>query len=119
MTQSRAKIILIMNLVNKPGHTANWSEQKYVETIEGYLGKKVDFIVINNKEFSAMQQKHYEEDAGASIFLQDGYHDPRAIFADVLLDRVFTRDGNDSVKRSLIRHDPEKLAIEIGKIISK
>ena len=108
-----------MNLVNKPGHTAGWNPKQYVDIVEKYLGKKVDFILANNKEFSPEQKKHYLEDAGPGVFLESDYRDPRVIWEDLLLDKIFTQDKNDLVKRSLIRHDPEKLAEVIKNIISK
>ncbi len=71
LLQSKAKIIFLINLVNKPGHTAGWDTKKHIDTIEKYLGKKVDLIFINNKEFSSEQRERYLEDGGEKIFKKD------------------------------------------------
>ncbi|OGI63560.1 hypothetical protein A2818_01905 [Candidatus Nomurabacteria bacterium RIFCSPHIGHO2_01_FULL_40_12] len=118
LKESRAKIIFIMNLVNKQGHTMNWSTKKYIDFIEKYLGKNVDFYLINKEEFLKEQRERYSADAGEEIFIKEDYEDPRIIKGDLLLNKIFIQNTDDNVKRSLIRHDSIKLAKAIAKIIS-
>ena len=121
LKESRTKIIYVMNLVNKQGHTESWGEKKYLENIEKYLGKPVDFILKNSEEFSLEQIEQYSKSLEPEkIFLKkDLQGDPRIISCPLLSNQIFMHKKNDPVKHSLIRHNPDKLAeciLEIKKI---
>jgi uncharacterized cofD-like protein len=45
---SKAKIILILNIMTKKGETDNYVANDFVDKIEKYLGKKADYILYNN-----------------------------------------------------------------------
>ena len=115
---SKAKIIFLVNLVNKQGHTMGWNTERYISTVEKYLGRKADFILINKGEFSGEQKERYLKDAGEEVFIKNEYGSPRVIREDLLSNKISTQNNNDSVKRSLIRHDSLKLAKVIAKIIT-
>lgn len=120
INQTKAKIIFIMNLVNKAGHTMGWRTTDYVNIVEKYLGKKVDVILINEEEFSKEQKELYLADGKEreeKIFIRENLEDPRIIRANLLSKKVLMQNDGDPVKRSLIRHDPEKLANCIKNII--
>ena len=115
--KANAKIILILNLVNRQGHTMGWSTERYVSNIEKYLGKRIDFILLNNRKFTPEQEKNYLSDAGEKVFISDSFNDPRLIAVDLLSEFMPKKDLNDTVERSLIRHDSGKLSNAIEKII--
>jgi uncharacterized cofD-like protein len=46
--KSKAKIILILNIMTKKGETDNYAANDFVERIEKYLGRKADYILYNN-----------------------------------------------------------------------
>ena len=119
LSQSKAKVILIMNLTNKQGHTMNWSKADYLKIIEKYLGKQVDFILDNNEPFSALQKEHYQRDGSEGIFIKSSLQDSRVLEIPLIHDILLSQDQNDTVKRSLIRHDSQKLAEAIQKIVLK
>ena len=119
LSQSKAKVILIMNLVNRHGHTMNWSKENYLNIIEKYFGKRVDFIIDNNEPFSNEQAVHYQNDGGNGIFIKGNLQDSRVIEKPLLSNILFSQDNTDSVKRSLIRHDSQKLTEIIEEIIKK
>jgi uncharacterized cofD-like protein len=116
--ESKAKIILIMNLTNRHGHTVNWSKAQYLNIIEKYLGKPVDYILDNNKPFSSSQIEHYKKDVGAGIFISGKLNDPRLVELPILSDTLLLQDYKDMVERSLIRHDSKKLAEAIEQVIN-
>lgn len=115
--KSKAKVVFILNLVNKQGHTMNWGKAKYLQDIEKYLGKPVDFILDNSEEFSSEQRENYLKDGGEEIFIKDDLKDSRVIKASLLSGSSFVKNEMDVVKRSLIRHDSSKLASCIKKIL--
>jgi len=51
--QSKAKKIMIANLMNEPGETLGYTLAKHVNEVERYLGKHVlDYVIINNGEIT-------------------------------------------------------------------
>lgn len=50
---SKAKIVLILNIVNKKGETHNYTADDFVSKVEKYIGKKVDIVFCNNKKIPA------------------------------------------------------------------
>ena len=45
---SRAKIIIILNIMTKKGETDDYTAQDFLETIENRLGRKADYVLCNN-----------------------------------------------------------------------
>jgi uncharacterized cofD-like protein len=117
--KSKAKIIFPVNLTNKQGHTKNWKVSDYIKDIELYLGKSVNIILVNNEAPSQEQIKYYELKEGDGVLVPDDLNDKRIVRAS-LLSHLFIKyskaDGLQNV-RSFIRHDSEKLAECIKKII--
>ena len=117
--KSKAKIIFPVNLTNKLEHTASWKVSNYVKDIEKYLGKPVDFILVNNKKPSAEQIKSYEQEEGKEVLVKDDFDDPRIIRASFLSPVIYKTQHKKAIKapRGFIRHDSKKLANCIKKII--
>ncbi len=106
--KSPAKVILVLNLVNKEGHTMGWSARQYLSVIEKYLGKPTDYILVNNGVFTSEQRERYLAEAGEGIFIKNDLTDPRAIETDLVSHDLLQKDHTDTVERSLIRHSKEK-----------
>jgi uncharacterized cofD-like protein len=119
IADSKAKIILPINLTNKEGHTNNWKVSDYVNNLEKYLNKKVDYILVNNETPSLEQIEPYKTEIKGEVLVHDDFEDPRVIREGLLSHTVFEAKEADIVKRSLIRHDSHKLAKCIHKIINK
>jgi uncharacterized cofD-like protein len=119
--KSKAKIIFPLNLTNKLGHTTGWKVSNYVNDIEKYLGKLIDFILVNNEESSPLQIERYKLEEGEGVLIEDDFKDDRVIRAPLLSHVVFNKKGEDviPVTRGFIRHDSEKLAKNINEIMEK
>ncbi len=117
--KSKAKIIFPINLTNKLEHTTNWKVSNYVKDLEKYLGKRVDFILVNNEKPSPEQVKLYEIEEGRGVLIEDDFNDKRVVRAPLLSTVIFKQEKNEKMKatRGFIRHDSEKLALCIAKII--
>lgn len=116
---SKAKIILPVNLTNKHGHTLNWKVSDYVKNTEEYMGKPIDFIVVNTESLSPEQIANYKIKESLGILIEDDLDDTRVIRESLLSHEFFVNSKGDTMKRSFIRHDSEKLAECIKKIINK
>lgn len=121
LEKSRAKIILPVNLTNRKGHTILWKVSDYVNDLEKYLGKKADYILVNTDLPSREQLDRYESQEGTGVLVEDDLgNDPRVMRASLLSDKnvYFSAADELSFVRSFIRHDPQKLADVIEKIIN-
>lgn len=117
--ESKAKIILPVNLTNKIGHTTNWKVSNYVNSIEKYIGKLVDYILVNNDEPSKEQIERYRLESGDGVMVIDDFKDSRVERVALLshtIPLVIKEDFSPNT-RGFIRHDSEKLANCIKKII--
>jgi uncharacterized cofD-like protein len=118
---SHAKIILPINLTNKDGHTNDWKVSNYVNTVEKYLGRIVDFILVNNEKPTPAQIEYYKSKIRGEVIIPDDFKDGRVIRAPLLSHAVFEKMPEDAlpVTRGFIRHDSKKLAECINNIINK
>lgn len=116
---SKAKLILPVNLTNKQGHTKYWGVSDYVRDIELHLGRKVDFILVNNNSPSKKQIEHYKLQEGDGVLVEDDMTDPRILRVPLLSRKIVKFNEADAISqvRSFIRHDSKKLADCIAKII--
>ena len=122
ISQSRAKIILPVNLTNKKEHTKNWQVGDYVKDFEKYLKKPVDFILVNTEPLSQKQIKSYKLKEGEGVLVKNNLErDSRLILKPLLSALIVNFDKTDKRRkhRSFIRHDSEKLAESVKKIMEK
>lgn len=107
--KSKAKIIYIVNVMTKFGETDHFSVNDFVETIKKTIGRKIDFVLVNNKKASGKA-------------LLDNYRAQKAEFVKIdegldLEKRKYVMADFLSTKGDIIRHDSAKLAEAIKKII--
>lgn len=114
---SKAKKVYVVNLMTKFGQTYNFKASNFVAEIEKYLGKCLDFVLINNKELPKEIIERYkaENDSPVEDDLNDSNY--KVIREDLLATEPIERKAGDVLQRSLIRHDSEKLAKTIAEII--
>lgn len=117
MKRSNAKFIYITNLMNKYGHTNNFKISDYVSEIQKYSGRLPDFVLVNT---SPLDPSILEIYGAAKYFpIVDDLSDKeeyRVIRSDLLASGMAKKQTGDTLKRSLARHDADKLAWEIFKI---
>ncbi|MEI6280971.1 MAG: gluconeogenesis factor YvcK family protein [bacterium] len=112
VSESKAKIVLPINLTNKQGHTVHWKVSNYVNDIEKYLGKLVDIILVNNEKPSTFQIEHYKLQEGDGVMVEDNFKDDRVVRESLLSHSFIEYSKADDLQnvRSFIRHDSNKLA---------
>ena len=96
-----------------------WKVSDYIKDIEKYLEKPLDFILVNNEAPSEEQIEHYKLQEGDGVLVLDDLKDKRIIKVPLLSHSFITYSKADSLQgvRSFIRHDSQKLAECINKII--
>ena len=108
--KSDAKIVFITNLMTKIGQTRNKTQKDIVNIVEDYLGRKIDYVIVNNGDIPQEALQRYYDDGEKMLEdnLQDG--DGRIIIReDVVANDLVKTEQGDSLKRSFVRHDSKKL----------
>ncbi len=116
--KSKAKKAYIMNLMTKTGQTYGFKASDHVQVLEKYIGKSLNYVFVNNKQISKKVINIYKK--GNENYVVDDLHNSyfKVIRGDFLNDMVFVKNKADTLKRSLVRHDSDKLASEIMKQVT-
>lgn len=102
--KTNAKLIYVCNVMTKHGETNNFKASDFLKEVENYLGKKVDYVILNSQMPSEDVSKKYAGEN--SYFVELDLDGERVIKSNLI--------GKDI---SLFRHDSNKLAKEIMEII--
>lgn len=109
---SKAKILYNVNLMQDSGQTFGLTAKGHVETISKYIGKYPDFVLINNKELPKdIVQKYIDsDDYPVENDLQES-SEYNLIREDLITGSEEVEKKKDfGAKRSLIRHNSERIA---------
>ncbi len=113
--QSRAKKALVVNLMNKKGQTTGFKMSHNLKEINKFLGTDVfDFILANSSRPAAELLQAYAEEGE---FVENDLKESRVVLSD-FLGSLGKNRKSDLMKRNLIRHDSDKLAKELMKIVN-
>lgn len=114
--KSKAIVVYNCNLVNKQGHTENFSLDDYVADINKYIGaERINFVTFNSKKPSASLVKKYENQKELLVnFKQEDVPERsyRIVRSDLLSDKksIYSKADMLASRRAFIRHDSDKLA---------
>ncbi len=111
---SRAIKVFVVNLMNRKGQTTRYKTSDYLHELIRFLGKDpFDHILVNVQKPPRTLIEVY---ANEGDLVENDLEDERVIFAN-MLGGLRGEPKYDLMKRSLIRHDPKKLAQELMKIV--
>lgn len=119
---SKAKKLFVVNLMTKFGQTNNFAASDYLAAIEKYLGKNtIDYFLVNDSPQypKAILEKYKQEN---SILVKNDLDTVKnrkfkVVAANLISNQIYQPHKNDKLLRSLIRHDPDKLARAIYSLI--
>ncbi|HUD19110.1 MAG TPA: gluconeogenesis factor YvcK family protein [Patescibacteria group bacterium] len=114
ISASKAKKIYIVNLMTKYGQTYNYTAGDHVNVIEKYIGKTLNYVILNNGKIPESALTIYEK--GHEVPVVDNLKDSgrlKIIRADLVSKQFTNLSKSDTLVRSLIRHDSDKLASEL------
>lgn len=115
LLNSQAKKVFIANLMNRKGQTTDFSVGRYVKELTSFIGKDIfDYIIVNKQEPPKELIDIYAEEG--TLVIND-LRESRIIEAD-LLGELKEQSKSDLIKRNLIRHDSDRLAQELVKIVN-
>ncbi|KPK31815.1 MAG: hypothetical protein AMS24_05440 [Chlamydiae bacterium SM23_39] len=111
---SKAKKVLVVNLMNRKGQTTGYKVSNHLNEIVKFLGQDPFDYILVNKSRPLKELIHFYSEEGELI--ENDLKGKRIISAD-LLGPINEKNKNDLIKRNLIRHDSKKLARELIKIV--
>lgn len=122
MKFTEAKIIYVGNLMTHPGQTDNFPLSTHIdETIKYLGGTYIDYVLVNsNRPSQELLDYYYTIDGTVWVdddIKGDSYKGAKVLRHDLLSNAKITISASDKVKRSLIRHDAEKLAAALFEVI--
>lgn len=121
LSKSKSKKIYVSNLMTKRGQTDGFTASEHVIEIEKYSNCFMDYVLVNNKKPSPEIIDWYLKTDNVSPVYDDfdekKVTEAKILQKDLLGNATFEQNISDRVKRSLIRHDVQKLGEELVKII--
>jgi uncharacterized cofD-like protein len=112
LQETNATLIYVVNLMSKYGQTHGFTARDHVEELTRYTGREPDATIINATDLPADVLERYEAECEYPV--HDDLGSGRGVIrADLLAEEVQETQAGDTRKRSLIRHDPDKLAAAI------
>ena len=120
LEQTKAKKIIVSNLMNRKGQTSGFKLSKFIKEMSRFIGKDIfDYILVNNTKPSPEMLKKYEHES--EFVINDMQNDSRVIEADLISSSISQYSKSDALNslRALIRHDSNKLAKVLTKIINQ
>jgi uncharacterized cofD-like protein len=117
VTKSKAKKAYVINLMTKTGQTSGFKASDHIKVVENYIGKSLNYVLINNVTIPNDVLEIYAKENEVPVFddLNESYF--KTVRSDFLNDKIIEQNQADVLKRSLVRHDSEKLANELIKLI--
>lgn len=116
LLKTTAKKVFVVNLMNRKGQTTGFTVKSYLKELAQFIGSDIfDYIIVNNQCPAPRLIERYAEEG--ELIVNDLQGDERVI-AVPLLGEFKEGVKGDLMKRSLIRHDPKKLAQELIKIVN-
>lgn len=117
--KANGKKIYVLNLMTKYGQTTDYKASDHIRDLEMYLGKDVlDAVLINSRKPSRKTLSWYEQ-YGEIPVENDLKREKYELYSsDLLKDVMINEDDADTLRRSIIRHNPDKLAEQLMEIIS-
>jgi uncharacterized cofD-like protein len=114
--QSKAIKVFVVNLMNRKGQTTNYQVSDYIKEISKFTnGDVFDYILVNSEDPPKELIEVYKEEGE---LVKNDMDDPRVIEIP-MLGGLQKEEGNDLMKRNLIRHNSDKLAEVLMGIVGK
>lgn len=110
LKKTRGKMIFIVNVMTKFGETDKFSVNDFVREIEDRIGRRLDYILVNDGQVEKKTIKRYKEQKAELVKINKKLKEGGRRY---IIDNYLSDIGD------VVRHDAGKLAIAIEKIIKK
>jgi uncharacterized cofD-like protein len=114
---SPAKVVYVSNLMTKRGQTTGMGVKEHLAEVSRYVGCVPDYVLVNTAPLPPDLLRKYAVDGEFPVVFNYESGEVTALPAELLADEVVQTARGDTLKRSLIRHDPRKLARKLIDLI--
>jgi len=114
---TNAKLVYICNLMTKRGQTDNLGVAEHLALITRYLKRVPDYVLANSTEASPALLERYQEEGEWPVEINIDVTADKFIVDDLMTDEIIKTNAGDNLRRSLVRHDSQKLAKELIKLL--
>ncbi len=104
--------------MTKAGQTTNMTVSDHVCELTRYIGKTPDHILVNGTPLPADLRDRYAAEGEYPVVCDYAHMPVKPTIMDLLATEEIERKPGDVLKRSLIRHDSEKLGAAIIALFS-
>ncbi len=121
LKQSKAQKVYVLNIMTKYGQTTHYKASEHIKDLEKYLGKGVlSHVFINSMRPTKKTLDWYEDfdEQPVTDDIVDSQLDFNVIRKDLLKNVLLGKTSSDNLKRSIIRHDPDKLAAAVMDLLT-
>lgn len=119
---SSAKLVSVINLVNKPLQADGWHVVDYIEQMERYIGQgRIDVGLYNTEPISRQLLKKYAAEGEFPVATDKARFtevSARLVGARLVSKAISARQAGDTVQRSFIRHDAARVCAELRKLLA-
>ncbi len=110
--ESHALKIYVCNIMTQKGETDNYSAYDHIKAIEDHGGTGcIDYCIVNRSKIRSSLKKKYILDGAESVSIEEYKLQKKGM-------KVIKADLID-VEKGFIRHDPQKLAVTILKLVNE
>jgi len=110
LRDTTARLVYVSNLMTKQGQTSGMGVAEHLEQVTKYIGRAPDVLLVNVTRLPPELLSTYAADQEFPVVFNYEADTTRVIPADLLASETIATKAGDTLKRSLIRHDPDKIA---------
>jgi uncharacterized cofD-like protein len=124
VSNSRAKLIFVMNIMTKSSQTKGYGAWQHLLDFATYFGRMPDVCVVSCSKISPEMAAQYAKHGEGPVVddLQESGFAGEIIVDDLLDRRVYSEHGSSAYTatfaHSIVRHDAERLRAVFAKILS-
>ena len=108
--KTHAQLIYVSNLMTKRGQTDEMGLRAHVDTLTEYIGCTPHSALANTTPLPSVLLERYAEEHEYPVVHDGCSGKTRVVEGDFLATEAVSGVSGDTLRRSLIRHDPHKLA---------
>jgi len=120
INKSKAQVVYVANLMTRAGQTYSFTAMDHVREINKYLNtNRVNAVVVNNDFLLPKSAIDWYKKVKAQTVKDDlaGQFTGKVLRAALVSKAIYSKSVSDKLIRSLIRHDPAKLARVLMKLV--
>ncbi len=105
--------------MTKSGQTTNYTAKNHLEDLQKYTGRMPDIVFINKRKIPESILNWYAKSHESVVVNDISTHkiNQNIVIEDFIDTKEVIRQESDALKRSILRHDPNKLAKYILKLL--